>query len=92
MLKGQNPDVNIEAVNNTIVFTSRRFGENSSVTIQTASGENITDIYGETYLNGASAQTTPIGDIISIQVDLRLREYTGKIPEDDETEKGFKKK
>ena len=38
-------------------------------------------------------QTTPIGDIISIQVDLRLLEYTGKIPEDEEEEeKGFKKK
>lgn len=37
-------------------------------------------------------QTSAEGDLLSIQVDLRLREYTGKIPEDDETEKGFKKK
>lgn len=37
-------------------------------------------------------QASPEGDLLSIQVDLRLREYTGKIPEDDETEKGFKKK
>ncbi len=37
-------------------------------------------------------QASAEGDLLSIQVDLRLREYTGKIPEDDETEKGFKKK
>lgn len=37
-------------------------------------------------------QTSSEGDLLSIQVDLRLREYTGKIPEDEETEKGFKKK
>lgn len=37
-------------------------------------------------------QTSAEGDLLSIQVDLRLREYTGKIPEDDEQEKGFKKK
>jgi len=38
-------------------------------------------------------QTSAEGDLLSIQVDLRLREYTGKIPEDEEEqEKGFKKK
>jgi len=38
-------------------------------------------------------QATPEGDLLSIQVDIRLKEYTGKIPEDDEDEqKGFKKK
>lgn len=37
-------------------------------------------------------QASPEGDLISIQVDLRLREYTGKISEDEEQEKGFKKK
>ncbi len=38
-------------------------------------------------------QTSAEGGLLSIQVDLRLREYTGKIPEDEEdTEKGFKKK
>lgn len=37
-------------------------------------------------------QTSSEGDLLSIQVDLRLREYTGKIPEDEEQEKGFKKK
>lgn len=37
-------------------------------------------------------QTSSEGDLLAIQVDLKLQEYTGKIPEDDETEKGFKKK
>ena len=37
-------------------------------------------------------QASAEGDLLSIQVELRLREYTGKIPEEDETEKGFKKK
>lgn len=37
-------------------------------------------------------QTSSEGDLLSIQVDVRLREYTGKIPEDEEQEKGFKKK
>lgn len=38
-------------------------------------------------------QASPEGDLLSVQVDLKLREYTGKIPEDeDEEQKGFKKK
>ena len=37
-------------------------------------------------------QTSAEGELLSLQVDIRLKEYTGKIPEDDETEKGFKKK
>lgn len=37
-------------------------------------------------------QASAEGDLLSIQVELRLREYTGKIPEENETEKGFKKK
>ena len=37
-------------------------------------------------------QTSSEVDLLSIQVDVRLREYTGKIPEDEEQEKGFKKK
>lgn len=37
-------------------------------------------------------QASPEGDLLSIQVDIRLREYTGKIPDDEEEEKGFKKK
>lgn len=37
-------------------------------------------------------QTSPEGDIIAIQVELQLKEYAGKIPEDEEEEKGLKKK
>ena len=37
-------------------------------------------------------QASPEGDLLSIQVDVRLKEKKKKIPEDDETEKGFKKK
>ena len=37
-------------------------------------------------------QASPEGDLLSIQVDVRLREYTGKIPEEQEEQKGFKKK
>ena len=37
-------------------------------------------------------QTTPEGDILSIQVDLRLKEYTRKIPVNKKQDKGFKKK
>lgn len=38
-------------------------------------------------------QASPEGDLLSIQVDIRLKEYTGKLPEDEEDEqKGFKKK
>ena len=37
-------------------------------------------------------QTSPEGDLIAIQVELQLKEYTGIIPEDEEEEKGLKKK
>lgn len=43
-------------------------------------------------ISKTTEQTTPEGDLLSIQVEIRLREYTGKISENDETEKGFKKK
>lgn len=40
----------------------------------------------------ATEQTSPEGDLIAIQVELQLKEYAGKIPEDEEEEKGLKKK
>ena len=40
----------------------------------------------------STEQATPEGDIISIQIDLRLKEYTGKLPEEKTQNKGFKKK
>lgn len=37
-------------------------------------------------------QASPEGDLISIEVEMNIKEYAGKIPEDEEEEKGFKKK
>ncbi len=43
-------------------------------------------------ISKTTEQTTPEGDLLSIQVDLRLKEYTGEILEKQEEQKGFKKK
>ena len=43
-------------------------------------------------ITSVTEQTTNEGDLISVQVDLKLREYTGLIPEDSQTEGGLKKK
>ncbi len=40
----------------------------------------------------SSEQTSPQGDLILARLELVLVEFTGKIPENSETEKGFKKK
>ena len=40
----------------------------------------------------AVEQASKEGDLISIQVDLKLREYTGKIPEAKQKQGGMKKK
>lgn len=40
----------------------------------------------------ATEQTTPDGDLLAVQLEVKLKEYTGKIPEDDEGQKGFKKR
>lgn len=45
-----------------------------------------------TEIVSATEQATNEGDLISVQVDLKLREYTGIIPEDTQTEGGLKKK
>jgi phage protein U len=37
-------------------------------------------------------QTSKEGDLISVQVDLKLREYTGKIPDKKQKQGGLKKK
>jgi len=37
-------------------------------------------------------QTSKEGDLISVQVDLKLREYTGKIPNKKQKQGGMKKK
>ena len=45
-----------------------------------------------TEITSVIEQATNEGDLISVQVDLKLREYTGVIPEDSQTEGGLKKK
>lgn len=45
-----------------------------------------------TEIASLTEQATNEGDLISVQVDLKLREYTGVIPEDSQTEGGLKKK
>ena len=45
-----------------------------------------------TEIASVTEQASNEGDLISVQVDLKLREYTGVIPEDSQTEGGLKKK
>lgn len=45
-----------------------------------------------TEIVSATEQTSDEGDIIYIQVDLKLQEYTGKIKEKKKTQNGLKKK
>ena len=40
----------------------------------------------------ATEQASPEGDLVSVQVDVRLKEFNGKIPEKTTSQKGFKKK
>lgn len=37
-------------------------------------------------------QASPEGNLVSIQVELRLLEYTGAVPQQTKSQKGFKKK
>ena len=55
---------------------------------------NIWELLVITEIQKTTEQTTPEGDIISIQIDLKLREYTGTVPEDEDEDddKGFKTK
>ena len=40
----------------------------------------------------STEQTNAKGDLISIQLEVTLKEFTGQIPEEKNTQKGFKKK
>lgn len=57
VIKAQNPDMYIAVDDNSIVFTSRRYGTDSAIAIVTATGENITDLSGTDYFNSATATT-----------------------------------
>ena len=69
-------DCDITANGNQIIFTSRRFGAESGVTLSASEGESGVDIYGANYLDGANATTvsgqnasgTTIAEVVS-QVD-----------------------
>lgn len=54
VLKSKNLDVYIEAVGNTIKFTSKRFGTDSTVEISTITGGSAVDISGTDYLKAAT--------------------------------------
>lgn len=43
-------------------------------------------------IGSTTEQTTNDGFLVSIQIEIRLKEYTGKIPDENEEQKGFKKK
>lgn len=43
-------------------------------------------------IESSAEQTSSEGDILSIQVELKLLEYTGKLPEEKEQEGGLKTK
>ena len=58
ILNKLNLDVNIEAVGNTIVFTSRHPGLTSGVTISAVSDAGLVDISTASYLNVAAGSTT----------------------------------
>lgn len=56
VLQNENLDVNIEATDNGIKFTSRRYGTDAGITIAEATEPgDATDLYGASYLNGATA-------------------------------------
>ena len=63
VLSNYNLDCNIEVTDtNKIKFTSRRYGADSVITLKSTTGGSGTDIYGSSYLNGASATTTDGAD------------------------------
>lgn len=58
VLKNKNLDVDIEANEGTIVFTSRRTGASSAITINETDGFDGIDIYGASYLNVPAGNAT----------------------------------
>lgn len=60
VIQDQNPDmdVKVDETGKMLVFTSRNVGEESAITISTAIGEGITDLFGSTLLNGEGATST----------------------------------
>lgn len=50
-------DITVDETGKMLVFTSRNVGAESAITISAATGEDITDLNGVDYLNGAGATT-----------------------------------
>ena len=57
VLKSKNLDVDIEAVSNTIKFTSRRYGTAGSVEISTITGQSVVDLSAAAYLDAGDGTT-----------------------------------
>jgi hypothetical protein len=63
ILNNQGLDCDVSVVDtNKIKFESRRYGADSVITLKATAGGTGTDIYGSSYLNGASAITTDGAD------------------------------
>lgn len=62
VLNNQKLDVNIEANEGTIVFTSRRAGEESAISINVIDNVDTIDISGELYLNATTGNLTTGAD------------------------------
>ena len=57
VLNGKNLDVYIEAVGNTIKFTSKRYGADASVAINTITAGGVVDISAAAYLDASNGTT-----------------------------------
>ncbi|MBQ2285560.1 MAG: DUF3383 family protein [Clostridia bacterium] len=84
VLNGKNLDVIIEAVGNTIKFTSKRFGVASTVEISTITDSGVVDISGTDYLKAASgteaAGTDASGETLAEAVAAALQQvYFGGV-------------
>lgn len=84
VLNGKNLDVYIEAVGNTIKFTSKRFGTASTVEISTITGGSAVDISGTDYLKASTgtevAGTNAGGESLSDAVEAALKQvYFGAV-------------
>lgn len=84
VLNSQNLDVYIEAVGNTIKFTSKRFGEDATVSITTQTESSGTDIATSSYLDIANATSTTgadsSGQTLAEAVTAALEQvYFGKV-------------
>lgn len=79
LLQNEISGVTIAAVNDALVFTSLTTGATSSVAISATTGGSGTDLYGSSYLNGASAtaedgEAAVMGPETTAQAIARLSE------------------